>query len=58
MTEEKCPRCGHTLTRRKYARTPTYHTTNRAHDPNGTACLNCRDCYQIRLAEIARERSE
>lgn len=44
MTEPRCERCGHVLTRRKYARKPTPHTTNRK-TPEGR-CGGCRDCFQ------------
>jgi hypothetical protein len=47
VTDQKCARCGHYLTRRKYARKPTPHQSN-PKTPEGM-CAYCRDCYNIDL---------
>lgn len=52
MAIEKCPRCGHELTRRKYARQPTPHTTNALTPPG--ECHGCRSCYEIKRAKVKR----
>jgi uncharacterized protein with PIN domain len=44
MAREKCPRCGHELTRKKYAREATPHTKGPRLDDD-TNCGGCRDCY-------------
>jgi hypothetical protein len=38
----KCTRCGHFLTRRKYAREPVPHKATQ-----DGFCVACRDCYII-----------
>jgi len=49
MKEIRCSRCGHVLSRRKYARQPTPHSWNPQRAEN--ECGGCRDCYVRRSAE-------